>query len=422
MSSRGLSGPLATALESLSGYRQIFTPDDPNASLNPVAWMHLTAALGGKSYSILSRVSDYGLDYSQRTNKLAHHMLLEGSDLVQAGPAWVLSRPGFMIQEWAGEPRLLSEIRRIPSGEQAAVPCRKWGEMTGDPAWAGLLAECAMSDPVRPAILLFKPGQDLLPLMQEALSLLPPERRWKATFCTYFTNLPQTVNCAWRCIPADSPEAHQSRRLVNALRIDLTKPLGPAPENRFANQARTGQKPAASKRPDVQSGTGRAGTKPQPFGANGPLADLPGFEDLPPGLETTLPPQSHPSISTGRSEYSIRPPVIPENDEFNDSESSEEQEESGEFRSGPRSTVRIVLIALAIVLLFSVSATGAYFIFPTALQAFKQIGNNVAQPEGPERRKELPENGLVTSVMKNEEKSAIQEQVVQANSYDSKDI
>lgn len=419
MSSRGLSGPLATALESLSGYRQIFTPDDPNASLNPVAWMHLTAALGGKTYSILSRVSDYGLDYSQRTNKLAHHMLLEGSDLVPAGPAWVLSQPGFMIKEWEGEPRLLSEVRRIPPGDQAAVPCRKWGEMTGDQAWAGVLAECAMSDPVRPAILLFKPGQDLLPLMQEALSLLPPERRWKATFCTYFTNLPQTVNCAWRCLPADSPEAHQSRRMVNALRIDLTKPLGPAPENRFANQARTGQKPAAPKRPAVQPGGTRPGTRPQAAGANEGLADLPGFDDLPPDLGAVALPQSHSSISTVRSEYSIRPPVIPD-DELSDSGAYEELEESGEFRGGSSSIVRKVLIVLAVVLLFSASVTGAYFIYPMALSAFNQIGNKIAQSEQPEKQEESKEQASDTSETK-AEGEAKQEDVGKTPKAESKD-
>src|SRR5688572_13903049 len=84
---RGIPAALLERLESLSGYRHLFAPQDPNARLNPPAWSHLIANLGGKRYHLLSYVGDAGLDYSQRTNKLAHHVACEPNELTSAGPA-----------------------------------------------------------------------------------------------------------------------------------------------------------------------------------------------------------------------------------------------------------------------------------------------------------------------------------------------
>src|SRR5262249_29046492 len=88
--------PLLQKLESLSGYRQVFPPHDPQAHLNPVAWSHQHVSVLGKTYHVLSRVCASGLDYSDRTNKFAHHVVLEPSELPPGGPAWLMQQPGFM--------------------------------------------------------------------------------------------------------------------------------------------------------------------------------------------------------------------------------------------------------------------------------------------------------------------------------------
>lgn len=86
-STPAMATTLAERLEALSGYRHVFPPQSPEAHLNPVAFSHLKLSIAGKAYHVLSRVADAGLDYSQRSNKLAHHVVLEPGELTNGGPA-----------------------------------------------------------------------------------------------------------------------------------------------------------------------------------------------------------------------------------------------------------------------------------------------------------------------------------------------
>jgi hypothetical protein len=242
-STPAMPGPLASLLESLSGYRPLFMPGDPQEALNPVNWSHVRLTSGGRQYSVLSRIASYGLDYSRRNNKLAHHLVLEAHERVSVGPGWCLSEPQVMETEWVGEPRVMPGGRVMPDAERPPRVCRAWAAMTGDAGWAGVLAESFLADPERLVFLLFRPGQNLLPLIEEAIALLPADSRWDATFSTYFTAIPPNVSCQWRCIPKDSPEANDSRRFVKALRLDLTAPLGEANGGNLVQCARTGDRP-----------------------------------------------------------------------------------------------------------------------------------------------------------------------------------
>ncbi len=67
---------LATRLESLSAYRHLFATDSPEADSNPIAYSHFKFTLAGQPTSVISRVAAYGADYSGRTNKLAHHVVI----------------------------------------------------------------------------------------------------------------------------------------------------------------------------------------------------------------------------------------------------------------------------------------------------------------------------------------------------------
>src|SRR5258707_12093667 len=91
---QGMPAPLMTALESLSAYRHVYPPGDRNAAKNPVAWSHVTMNAAGRSYHVLSRIADFGLDYSQRGNKLAHHVALNAQELTAGGPASLLEQSG----------------------------------------------------------------------------------------------------------------------------------------------------------------------------------------------------------------------------------------------------------------------------------------------------------------------------------------
>jgi hypothetical protein len=236
---------LIQQLESLSGYRHIFSPQDSRASLNPVVFSHLGFTIAGRRCHVLSRVCDAGLDYTQRTNKLAHHVILDAAEVPAAGPAWLLAQPRLMQSNWAGEPRILPTGPRVPSGDSQPRVCRAWQQITGDAGWGGVLAETATGPTVRQAVLVFQPGMEMLPLLAESLALLPIELRWRVSFSTYFTKLPAGVECQWRCVVAGTPEAVAAQRTrQTGLVLDLCHPLGPATGGAYVEAARTGKPPA----------------------------------------------------------------------------------------------------------------------------------------------------------------------------------
>jgi hypothetical protein len=235
---RGLSAALVEKLESLSGYRPLFPPHDARAGLNPVAYAHVRVSAGGRTYTVVSRIGPAGLDYTERPNKLAHHVVLDPADLPAGGPAWLLRQPGFLESRWDGQVQVLAAGRIAPRGDVAPDVCRSWQTLTGDAGWGGVLAEAFQADPARLVYLIFEPGMDMLALVAEALALLPPEQRWEVTFSTYFTGLPQGAQCVWRCVPRGSPEAKGARQLPNALLLDVGDELGAARGGALVARAR----------------------------------------------------------------------------------------------------------------------------------------------------------------------------------------
>src|SRR4051794_30680811 len=225
---RGLPGGLGQQLERLSDYRPLFDPAGPGANRNPVALSHLRVSGSGKTYSVLSRICPAGVDHTQRGIFFAHHVALEPAELPPAGPAWLLAQPGFLAKRWDGQVRELPAGRQPPAGTGPAGVCRAWKQATGDAGWAGVLAESFLDHPERPVYLLYPLGLDLLPLLAEALALLPPDQRWRVTFSTFYVSVPPDVGCAWRCLPAEAPAASRARATPGALVLDLASLPGKA--------------------------------------------------------------------------------------------------------------------------------------------------------------------------------------------------
>src|SRR5688572_8733432 len=117
-STPGMASTLAALLESLSGYRHLANPGAGEAA-NPTVYCHMRARVGGNQLQILSRIADAGLDYSGRSNKLAHHVVLTPQEVVSAGPAWVQQQAGFHRDNWNGDPRILARGRRPPQGDNS---------------------------------------------------------------------------------------------------------------------------------------------------------------------------------------------------------------------------------------------------------------------------------------------------------------
>jgi len=250
---RGLGLNLVQRLESLSGYRPAYPPHDPRSRENPVNISYCDFRLGGERYFVLSRLAFAGFDYTQRSNKIAHHVVLTADELPLEGPAWLALQEGVFETTWSGEPRLLPERESAPHSPRPLRPARHWQETVGDAGWAGILAERLLEEPPVPTAMLFQPGMPVIQLVDEAMALLPPEARWETNFSTYQTDVPAGVTYQWRALLPDSPllgEVRRNRRLVV---LDLTHSLEMASGAHLVECARTGVDPWP--RPDIPSET-----------------------------------------------------------------------------------------------------------------------------------------------------------------------
>ena len=240
----GMSRQFMMRLEALSGYQFHFSLSDPQANQNPVNYAHTRISVGGQTHSVLSRIGFAGADYSGRTNKVAHHVMLERGEALPQGPAWMLMTQGVFIAAWNREPGNLprrSPWTAVAGQPRPPEPATTWAAMTGDAGWGGLLAKAVRESPKTLAFVVFRPGQELLPLFEESMALLPPEERWQVCFATYYTSLATGSECHWRGILAGSPAAKELARFPNATVIDLTAPLGAAPDNPYTEAARAGR-------------------------------------------------------------------------------------------------------------------------------------------------------------------------------------
>ncbi|NLF18362.1 MAG: hypothetical protein GX595_14090 [Lentisphaerae bacterium] len=256
---RGMLPQMVQLLEGLSAYKALFPVHHEREADNPVSISHYRPTMAGRNCSILSRVAAAQAEHTQRSNKIAHHVVLRDAECPAAGPAWLAAQDGFFRDDWNEPPRLFDEPKAIPADGPAETYARHWHELTGDAGWAGVLAWHFLSQKTTPAYLLFTPGMALLPLIAEALALIPPRRRWEVTFNTYFTALPAGATCVWRCCVPDADVVREVRRNPRALVIDLTGPLPPAAVNDLVLCAREGRPlptPPAKSPPPGAAGNG----------------------------------------------------------------------------------------------------------------------------------------------------------------------
>ncbi|WP_220498209.1 hypothetical protein [Stieleria mannarensis] len=230
----GLIGPL----ESLSAYH----PADTQGP-SPINYMHVQIKVAGRPVNVLSRIAESPPDYTGRTNKIAHHVIVAAADRAVGGPAAVLRQPGFAIETWDGEVRKIPEPKTIPQADSPPRIAQTWAEQSGDAGWAGTVASVFDSQtPGAPLYLIYRPDQnaELLALVDEAICLLPEPKRWNATFSTHTSELPPGVDCRLRCLVAGSPEALALPR--SAMKLDLASGnLGTPPPGPLVDAARSGR-------------------------------------------------------------------------------------------------------------------------------------------------------------------------------------
>ena len=139
---------------------------------------------GGKNWCVLSRFVARGLDYTQRDNRLAHHLIFSLEEAaVLPPPAAIAGRWKGWRDEWSGAPTWLEgEERPLQLETQTPLtPAVTWREETGTGAKAAWLINA--SGPA--AVGLLNPPETLrlLRLLAEASALLG-KSAWAATFTT----------------------------------------------------------------------------------------------------------------------------------------------------------------------------------------------------------------------------------------------
>ncbi len=237
--SRQMSSALAATLESLSGYRHLYTAGNGDYADNPVNFCHYLLADRGRVARVIARIGAAPADYTGRTNKLAHFMVLDSAELPLAGPAWLLQRPGLLPEVWQGEPRWIESPAAIPNGDSVPARCAAWQRVTGDAGWAGELLRRFCDQPEAPVHIVCKPGTPTLELFAEALALLPAAVRWQIAFSTYFTGIQVAgVKCHWRGIVAGTAMAEGALDAKSVM--DLTRLPGRAPDGPCNVAARDG--------------------------------------------------------------------------------------------------------------------------------------------------------------------------------------
>ena len=236
---RGMPPNVGLAVDPLSGYTHIAAA---GSGKNPVAYLHAIRRIGGTSLHIVSRVADCGNDYSGRTNRIAHHWIIEEGYVrnLLGGPADLAAQNIFCVN-WNDKPtELPPKNLRFP--DVAPEKCIHWERMTGDAGWGGIVAEHAEKG--APISIIFTPeqhsGDTLRSLIGEVLALLPALARWRVTFSTYYMRSQETSSdrIQIKCFLASSVETQFAQQLPNTLLIDLRQRLTPPPAGKYVELAR----------------------------------------------------------------------------------------------------------------------------------------------------------------------------------------
>ena len=141
---KGMGPRLMLLLESLSAYKPLYPHYAENAWDNPVSRSHYICDINGEEQHILSRICFNGVDYTQRSNKLASHLILNRNECVTAagGPASLfLHEELFKDASWQIKTEQFLQQRSIPATAAQSGVCSTWAAVMGDAGWGGVLAQ-----------------------------------------------------------------------------------------------------------------------------------------------------------------------------------------------------------------------------------------------------------------------------------------
>jgi len=236
---KSMAKSLSKKLEGLSGYNHVY---DPGNSNNPVNFSFVTLKDSRQTHYVLSRICDAGLDYTQRSNKFAHHIALAKSELPSAGPAWALQSSGSFKVAWgdAQTPYHIDDSS-FPDGNVATAVCTSWQSLLGDAGYGGIIAGQLADRAIKDMVIAYELGTDILGLISESLAIIPHNKRWQATFSTFAGKPNANYTCKLRCVLVGSEEAQKAAGNKRVRFLDLTNPAPIEHENEYVVAARSGQ-------------------------------------------------------------------------------------------------------------------------------------------------------------------------------------
>lgn len=161
---------------------------------HPEIYSYRTVVLTGTAYRVISRILAAGLDFTGRTNFIAHHLVFEsGESLGSNSPAEILLYWNDWKDRWDGEPETLPNISTIQV-PKLFPPAKNWQNLMGDSSKAA--SPYAFSGGCWWISERYQEKQ-ILTLMGESLRLNESEPElWSRSFTTYVGQIldPQQYN------------------------------------------------------------------------------------------------------------------------------------------------------------------------------------------------------------------------------------
>ena len=188
----------------------------------------------GSRYHVLTRIQDAGLDFTGRTNFLAHHLVFAPEEIRQfASPPVILRNWSGWVNSWTKEPQLfdIEDWSSLTSLPAASAPAANWQQLTGEAANGYGLLEARAGIAFRVDGL---SDEQVLALFAESLELLElrdPRRdsrasRWQYTFTTSMQEQDNPADFRWRCLHSDNPAANRfagpDTRALTEIRVART--------------------------------------------------------------------------------------------------------------------------------------------------------------------------------------------------------
>ena len=201
---------------------------------HPNIYSYRTVVLTGTTFKILSVIREAGLDFTGRTNFLAHHLVFEPGELLgKNSPAEILLFWDGWKSSWEGEPESLPPIS-VPLVQTLEPPSKNWESLMGDAALAA--SPYAFS-----AGCWWISGRleetKILVLMGESLRLSATiDELWSRSFTTYLGQILDPQQYSWKGWNGQDPRIAPAMNQKAEMYLDTPQslPEGPAKQKNIA--------------------------------------------------------------------------------------------------------------------------------------------------------------------------------------------